>query len=104
MKHEILNLNSSRVYVLVKDVWYDGHADLNLKVGQNFLNGQIEKVLNYKEYVKEFPESKNEMYSYVSEKTVSGGFIRRVVDGMIKYAVNPATPRGDIFEREPLVD
>ena len=32
------------------------------------------------------------MYPYVSEKTIHGGYIRRVVDGMVKYAVNPATP------------
>lgn len=104
MKHEILRLNSSHAYVLVKDVWYDTHVELNPKVGQNFLNGSIEKVLSFADYTKEFPESKNEMYEYVSEKTVSKGFIRRVVDGTVKYAVNPVTPKGDLFEREALVD
>ena len=104
MNHEILKLNSSRVYVLVKGTWYDTHIDLNPKVGQNFLNGQIERVLSFEDYTKEFPESENETYDYVSEKTVSGGYIRRVVDGMVKYAVNPVTPKGDLFEREALVD
>lgn len=104
MRHEILRLNSSRAYVLVKDTWYDTHADLNPKVGQNFLNGQIERVLSFADYTKEFPESTNETYDYVSEKTVSGGFIRRVVDGMVKYAVNPVTPKGDLFDREALMD
>jgi len=104
MKHEILKLNSSRTFVLVNDTWYDTHVDLNPKVGQGFLNGQIEKILSYKDYTKEFPESKNEMYEYVSDKTISGGYIRRVVEGLVKYGVNPATPKGDLFEREPLVD
>jgi hypothetical protein len=92
MKHEILKLNSSRTYVLVDDTWYDTHVDLNPKTGQGFLNGRIEKILSYKEYTEEFPESKNEMYDHVSEKFISGGYIRRVVDGLVKYAVNPATP------------
>lgn len=104
MKHEILRLSNSRAYVLVNEVWYDIHADLNPKVGQGFLNGQIEKILSFTEYTAEFPESKNEMYDYVSDKTVSGGFIRRVVDGVVKYAVNPVTPRGTLFEKEPLAD
>lgn len=104
MKHEILKLNSSRVYVLVNDVWYDSHVDLNPKVGQRFLDGQIKKVLSFEDYTEKFPESKNEMYEYVSEKTVSGGYIRRVVEGIVKYAVNPVTPKGDLFEKEALVD
>lgn len=104
MKHEILKLNSSRAYVLVKETWYDTHIDLNPKIGQNFLNGNIEKVLSFEQYMKEFPESKNEMYEFISEKTVSGGCIRRVVDGIVKYAVNPVTPKGDLFEKEALMD
>ena len=104
MTHEILKLNSSRTYVLVNDVWYDTHVDLNPKVGQNFLNGQIEKVLSFEQYTKEFPESKNEMFEYVSEKTVSGGYIRRVIEGLVKYAVNPVTPQGDLYGKESLVD
>lgn len=104
MTHEILKLNNSRAYVLVNDTWYDTHADLSPKVGQNFLNGQIKEILSYEDYTKRFPESKNETYEYVSEKTVSGGYIRRVVDGMVKYAVNPVTPKGDLFEREALMD
>jgi len=104
MKHEILRLSKSRVYVLVNDVWYDAHAELNPSVGQSFLNGQIKKVLSYEEYTKEFPESKNEMYDYVSDKTVSGGFIRRVVEGTVRYGINPASSGGNLLEREALVD
>lgn len=92
MKHETLHLSSRYAYVLVNDTWYDTHIELNPKVGQSFLNGRIEKVLSYESYKAKYPEAKNEMYPYVSEKTIHGGYIRRVVDGMVKYAVNPATP------------
>lgn len=92
MRHETLRLNQNMLYVLVNDTWYDIHVDLNPKVGQNFLNGRIEEVLDYQTYTEKYPESKNEIYPVVSEKTIHGGYIRRVVDGMVKYAVNPATP------------
>lgn len=92
MRHETLYLNRNRAYVLVNDTWYDIHVDLNPKVGQNFLNGRIEEILDYQTYTERYPESKNEMHPYVNEKTIHGGYIRRVVDGMVKYAVNPATP------------
>ena len=104
MKHEILRLNRSRAYVLVKDVWYDAHVELSPRVGQQFLNGQIEKVLSFEEYKTEFPQSKDEMYDYVSDKTVSGGFIRRVIDGIIRYGVSPVTSKGSLLERESLID
>lgn len=93
MKHETLYLNQTRLYVLVNDTWYDTHADLNPKVGQAFLNGRIDEILDYKSYIEKYPESKEEIFPYISEKTVHGGYIRRVVDGLVKYAVNPAVPR-----------
>lgn len=105
MRHETLHLNRSRAYVLVKDTWYDTHADLNPKVGQNFLNGHIEEILDYDTYTSRYPEAKDEIYYQVSEKTIHGGYIRKVIGGMVKYAVNPATPRtSSISEKEYLGD
>jgi hypothetical protein len=91
MKHETLHLNPRYVYVLVNNTWYDTHAELNPKVGQSFLNGQIQEILDYQSYIEKYPEAKDEMYSYVSEKTIHGGYIRRVVNSSVKYAINPAT-------------
>jgi len=92
MKHEVLFLNSSRAYVLVEDTWYDTTKESNPRVGESFLLGRIEKVLDYETYTKKYPESKQEIYNEVTDKTISGGYLRRVVDGMVKYAVNPAAP------------
>lgn len=92
MKHEVLFLNSRRAYVLVNDVWYDTPKDSNPVKGQSFLLGKIENVLDYESYTKKYPESKDEIYPQVTDKTISGGYIRRVVDNMVKYAVNPALP------------
>jgi len=102
MKHETLHLNKSRLYVLVNDTWYDTHVDLNPKIGQAFLNGRIEKVLDYQSYTEKYPKASEEIFPYISEKTVHCGYIRRVVDSVVKYAVNPAIPRvsniaGDYF-------
>ena len=105
MKHEILHLNSKRVYVLVDDVWYDTHPDLGSKVGDSFLTGKIQKILTYEEYTQQYPESKHEMFSGVNDKTISGGYLRRVLDNMVKYAVNPATPTmGSSNRKEPVED
>jgi hypothetical protein len=92
MKHEVLFLKPSRTYVRVDDTWYDTHRDSNPKIGQGFLIGKIEEVLDYEKYTKKYPESKQEIYNEVTDKTISGGWLRRTVDGMVKYAVNPATP------------
>lgn len=92
MRHETLYLNRNRLYVLVNDTWYDTHVDLNPKIGQNFLNGHIQEILDYQSYTERYPEAKDEIYPIVSEKTIHGGYIRRVVNGLVKYAVNPATP------------
>jgi len=92
MKHEVLFLNSNRAYVLVDNTWYDTTRDSNPKAGDSFLLGKIEKVLDYETYTKKYPESKQEIYNEVTDKTTSGGWLRRTVDGMVKYAVNPATP------------
>jgi hypothetical protein len=92
MKHEVLFLNPNRAYVLVDNTWYDTTRDSNPRVGDSFLLGKIEKVLDYEAYTKKYPESKQEIYNEVTDKTISGGYLRRVVDGMVKYAVNPATP------------
>jgi hypothetical protein len=104
MKHEILQLNRYRAYVLVKDVWYDVHVELSPRVGQQFLNGQIKRVLSFEEYKTEFPESKEEMYDYISDKTASGGFIRRVVDAKIKYGAAPVRPKLNLLERESIIN
>lgn len=91
MKHEVLFLNSKRTYVRVNDTWYDTHVENNPRVGEMFLLGRIEEVLDYDSYTNNYPESKDEIYPYVADKTISGGCIRRVVDGLVKYAVNPDT-------------
>jgi hypothetical protein len=92
MKHEVLFLSPRRAYVLVDDTWYDTPKDSNPVKGQSFLLGKIDQVLDYESYTKKYPESKEEIYPYISDKTISGGYIRRVVDNMVKYGVNPATP------------
>lgn len=92
MKHEVLFLNSRRAYVKVKDTWYDTHKDTNPKKGESFLIGKIEEVLDFETYTKNYPESKQEIYNEVTDKTISGGYLRRVVEGMVKYAINPAAP------------
>lgn len=92
MKHEVLFLNSSRMYVLVDDVWYDTHKECNPREGQSFLLGRVSKVLDFESYTKKYPDSKQEIYNEVTDKTISGGYLRRVLDGMVKYAINPATP------------
>ena len=105
MKHEVLFLRPNRAYVLVDDVWYDTPRDSNPQVGQTFLIGKIEEVLEYENYTKKYPESKDPMYDYVSDKTITGGYIRRVVDSMVKYAVNPATPTvGSSSKKEAILD
>ena len=93
--HQILHLNSSRTYVFVNEAWYDTRADFVPEVGQNFLDGRIEKVLSYQEYIEQFPniKTKDEIYPFISDKTVQRGYIRRVINGVVTYAVNPATPR-----------
>ena len=104
MRHEILFLKPSRAYVLIDDVWYDTPRDSNPQVSQSFLTGRIEKVLDYEAYTKKYPQSKDEMFEYVSDKTISGGYIRRTVDGMVKYAVNPATPTVGSSSKKELIE
>ena len=104
MKHEVLFLNSSRAYVRVDDTWYDTHRDSNPKKGDSFLIGKIEEVLDHEKYTKKYPESKTEIYSEVTDKTISGGYLRRVLDNMVKYAVNPATPTVSSSKREEILD
>lgn len=89
MKHEILYLNSKRSYVRVEDTWYDAHVDLLPEIGQTFLLGKIEEVLSYEQYVNTYPEVKDEIYPYIADKTISKGFIRKVVDKVVKYGINP---------------
>jgi len=104
MRHEVLFLNLNRSYVLVGDTWYDTPRDLNPKVGDSFLIGKIEEVLDYEKYTKKYPESKVEIYPQVSDKTISGGYVRRVIDGLVKYAVNPATPTVGSSSKRDLVE
>ena len=56
MRHEILFLRPNRAYVLIDDVWYDTPRDSNPQVGQSFLIGKIEKVLDYEKYTEKYPE------------------------------------------------
>jgi hypothetical protein len=105
MTHEILHLNRNRAYVLVNDTWYDTHKDLHPQVGASFLTGKIVEVLSYDDYINQYPESTQEIHPEITDKTISGGYLRRTVDGAVKYAVNPATPQvGSRLERESLID
>jgi hypothetical protein len=104
MKHEVLFLNPRRAYVLVDDVWYDTHEYNNPKKGDSFLIGKIDEVLDYEKYTKKYPDSKTEIYSQVTDKTISGGYLRRVLDNMVKYAVNPATPTVSSSKKEVVED
>jgi hypothetical protein len=92
MKHEILYLSKKRAYVRVNDTWYDTIADFNPQIGQSFLTGRVDEVLSYEDYTAKYPESKDEIYPYISDKTMSGGYIRRGLDGLVRYGVNPETP------------
>jgi len=104
MKHETLRLNQNCLYVLVNDTWYDTHVDLSPRQGQPFLNGRIEEILDYNTYIERYPEANEEIFDYVSEKTAHGGFIRRVVNGMVKYAVNPIVPNVSNISSDYFVD
>ena len=92
-KHEILFLNSNRTYVRVEDTWFDSSRELQPEIGNSFLLGNIAEVLSYKEYTERFPESQTELYPRISEKTNSGGFIRKVYKDSssrsVAYSVNP---------------
>ena len=104
MKHEVLFLNSSRAYVRIGETFYDTHKDSNPQIGQGFLIGKIEEVLDYEKYTKKYPESKTEIYNEVTDKTISGGYLRRVLDSMVKYAVNPATPSVSSSNRKESIE
>ena len=104
MKHEVLFLNSRRTYVRVGETWYDTHKECNPKPGQPFLLGKVDKVLDFESYTKKYSESKTEIYNEVTDKTISGGYLRRVLDGMVKYAVNPATPTLSSVTRKESVE
>jgi hypothetical protein len=104
MKHEVLFLNPGRTYVRVNDTWYDTHKDSNPEIGQGFLIGKVEEILSYEEYKGKYPESKTEIYSEVTDKTISGGYLRRVLDNMVKYAVNPATPMVSSSNRKEVIE
>lgn len=94
MRHEILYLNQNRSYVLVNEVWYDTHRDLNPKVGQFFLNGNIEEVLDFETYQETYPESKKEMYKEISDKTPHQGYIRKSTGDGVSYAVTVGVNTG----------
>lgn len=105
MKHEVMHLSKNRSYVLVNDTWYDTHVDLNPRIGQSFLVGRIEEILDYETYKEKYPESKEEIYPYIVDKTMSGGYLRRALNGLVKYGVNPETPRtGTKLDMELLAD
>lgn len=101
MKHEVLFLNSRRSYVRIGETWYDTHKENSPKVGQAFLLGLIEEVIDYETYTKKYPESKTEIFYQVNEKTQNKGCIRKVEDRkmgdgeyarMVQYGVNPQQP------------
>ena len=101
MRHEVLFLNGGRSYVRLDDVWYDTNKEHDPQVGQGFLMGRVEEVLDFETYKETYPESKMEMFYNITDKTQTRGFIRKVSDlkydtgnysRMVEYAVNPAQP------------
>lgn len=97
-RHEILYLNPTRAFIRVGDTWYDSRADFDHKIGDPFLIGRVEEILSYDEYTNLFPESTTELYERVSEKTNSGGYIRKATytsanagenQSLVEYAINP---------------
>ena len=101
MKHEVLFLNSRRSYVRIEDTWYDTNKEHNPKVGQGFLLGTIEEVIDYQSYKDKYPESKTEVFYIVNDKTQTRGYIRKVSDKkigvgeysrLVQYAVNVDQP------------
>lgn len=90
MKHEVLFLNDRQTYVRLGEVWYDTHREHDTQVGDKFLNGTVEEVLDYQSYTKAYPDSKSEFYKQVGEKVQHKGYVRRVSDlRTVEYAVNP---------------
>lgn len=101
MRHEVLFLNSGRSYVRIQDVWYDLNKEHDPQIGNGFIMGTIEEVLDYESYVKSYPESNTELFYMVNEKTHSKGFIRKVSDAkyssgkysrIVEYGVNAMQP------------
>ena len=101
MRHEVLFLNSGRSYVRIDDVWYDTNKEHDPQVGQGFLMGRIEEILDFETYKEIYPESKTEMFYNVTDKTQTRGFIRKVSDlkydtgdygRRVEYGVNPLQP------------
>ena len=97
-RHEVLYLNPSRTYVRVGNTWYDTRNDFDQQIGDQFLIGAIEEILSYKDYTKQYPKSKTEMGPKASDKTMSGGYIRKassLIDAnskhmsIVEYGVNP---------------
>jgi len=95
--HEILFLNSSRVYLRVGNTWYDGTTSFHYEIGDIFVIGKIEEILSYAKYKARFPTSKNEMGPSMSDKTNSGDYIRKVsnkadsqgrYNNIVEYTVN----------------
>lgn len=106
MNHQIMFADSSRMFVRIDDTWYDTHKEFQPQVGQRFLIGRIEEVLNYDEYVKQFGKRVKTMYEDVAEKTHSGGFLRKVetdsqgggvTTSRVVYAVNPIRSNTDSY-------
>jgi hypothetical protein len=64
------------------------------------IKNKIEEVIDFETYTKKYPESKTEMYSYATDKTQSGGFLRKVSGekdseyggSMVQYGVNLLQP------------
>lgn len=106
MQHQIMFANSSRMFVRVDDTWYDTHKEFDPQVGQRFLIGRIDEVLNYDEYTKKFGKRIKTMHEDVTEKTQSGGYLRKTEtqyqdDGTslsrVVYAVNPIRSNTDSY-------
>jgi hypothetical protein len=86
--HEFIWLNQNRQYVLLNTgTWHDASTVFSYDHGQRFLNGKIERILPYQDYVEEFPEVKKQEPRSLGD-FANRLFVRTVIDGSVIYNHN----------------
>ena len=90
--HEFLWLNQNRQYLLLNTgAWHDASVSFAYKPGENFLNGHIERILPFADYVEEFPEVKDTEKKSLGD-FINGLLVRGVSEGKVIYNHNPYRP------------
>lgn len=90
--HEFLWLNANRQYVLLNTgAWHDASTSFQYSIGDTFLNGHIERILSFADYVEEFPEVKDTEKKSLGD-FVNGLLVRTVSEGRVIYNHNPHRP------------